>query len=120
MFTELFPILSTRDLDRAVRFYVDHLDGTVGYRFPTDDPAIFVSLRVAGSTLAFSADPDAPVGRQRAVLWVYAEQCDAAVDRLLAAGATLVEPAVDQPWGERVARIADPDGNEIVIGSVPG
>jgi lactoylglutathione lyase len=25
------------------------------------------------------------------------------------------EPA-DQPWGERVARVLDPDGNEVIVG----
>jgi uncharacterized glyoxalase superfamily protein PhnB len=28
---------------------------------------------------------------------------------------TTREPA-DQPWGERVARVLDPDGNEVIIG----
>jgi lactoylglutathione lyase len=25
------------------------------------------------------------------------------------------EPA-DQPWGERIARVLDPDGNEVIVG----
>jgi lactoylglutathione lyase len=25
------------------------------------------------------------------------------------------EPA-EQPWGERVARVLDPDGNEVIVG----
>jgi lactoylglutathione lyase len=23
----------------------------------------------------------------------------------------------DQPWGERMARVRDPDGNEVIVGS---
>jgi lactoylglutathione lyase len=30
---------------------------------------------------------------------------------------TITEEPVDQPWGERVARALDPDGNEIIIGA---
>jgi uncharacterized glyoxalase superfamily protein PhnB len=29
------------------------------------------------------------------------------------------DPATDQPWGERVARVHDPDGNLVLIGSPP-
>jgi lactoylglutathione lyase len=28
----------------------------------------------------------------------------------------LEEPA-DQPWGERIARVPDPDGNMVIIGA---
>ncbi len=52
-------------------------------------------------------------------LWVYAEDCDAAVERLRAAGIEIVQEPVDQPWGERVARVRDPDGNEVIIGARP-
>lgn len=34
MFSELFPILSTPDMERALRFYRDLLDGRVTYEFP--------------------------------------------------------------------------------------
>jgi lactoylglutathione lyase len=29
---------------------------------------------------------------------------------------TIVEDPVDQPWGERVARVLDPDGSVVHIG----
>jgi uncharacterized glyoxalase superfamily protein PhnB len=48
---------------------------------------------------------------------VYADDCDAAVDRLRAAGVSVLEPPEDQPWGERVAKVLDPDGNVVIIGA---
>ena len=33
-------------------------------------------------------------------------------------GATLLEPASAQPWGERVALVADPEGDRLRIGAV--
>jgi len=45
-----------------------------------------------------------------------ADDCDAAVERLRGGGATIVEEPVDQPWGERVARVLDPDGNLVLVG----
>ncbi len=41
-------------------------------------------------------------------------------DRLRGAGVTIVEEPVDQPWGERVARVRDPDGNDVLIGQRTG
>src|SRR5690606_1393288 len=40
----------------------------------------------------------------------------AAVERLRAHGVRIVDGPQDKPLGERVARVLDPDGNEIMIG----
>jgi lactoylglutathione lyase len=120
LFTELFPILSTPDLDRALRFYRDLLGGTVSYEFPGPDgePA-YMGLNIGPSHVGISRDPAAsPAPGRRAVsLWIYADDCDAAIDGLREAGVTIVEEPADQPWGERVARVLDPDGNEVIVGS---
>ena len=121
MFTSLFPILSTSDLERSLGFYRDLLGGVVSYQFPGPDgqPA-YVGIDVGSSHLGIGRDPDAPAGpegRQTFSLWVYADDCDAAVERLRAAGVEVMEEPTDQPWGERVARVRDPDGNEVIIGA---
>ncbi|SEG89700.1 Glyoxalase-like domain-containing protein [Thermomonospora echinospora] len=48
----------------------------------------------------------------------YARDCDAAVERLRSQGVRVLEEPADQPWGERMARVLDPDGNRLVILSV--
>jgi uncharacterized glyoxalase superfamily protein PhnB len=121
MFTSLFPILSTSDLERSLGFYRDLLGGVVSYQFPGPDgqPA-YVGIDVGSSHLGIGRDPDAPAGpegRQTFSLWVYADDCDAAVERLRAAGVEVMEEPTDQPWGERVARVRDPDGNEVIVGA---
>ena len=120
MFTQLFPILATRDMARALAFYRDLLEGTVTYEFPGPDGApTYASLEIGGSTIGIGLDAGVTdVPRPRPIsIWVYATDCDAAVDRFRAAGVTITEEPADQPWGERVARVLDPDGNEVVIGS---
>jgi lactoylglutathione lyase len=119
MITELFPILSTPDLDRALGFYRDLLGGTVSYSFPSPDGAtVYVGLNVGSSHIGIALEAavvDAP--RPRPInLWVYADDCDAVVERVRASGGTITEEAADQPWGERVARVLDPDGNDLIIG----
>ena len=118
MVNSLFPILTTRDLGAALGFYRDLLGGTVTYEFPAPDgePG-YVGLEVGSSQLGIGRDPDATDGPSaRFSLWAYVEDCDAVVARLRAAGVRVVEEPTDQPWGERVARVLDPDGNVVLIG----
>ncbi|HEX6048264.1 MAG TPA: VOC family protein, partial [Gemmatimonadaceae bacterium] len=120
MFTSLFPIVATRDMTASLRFYRDLLDGKVTYEFPGPDGAVvYVSLRIGESSVGIGYEAnlaDAPRPRPVA-LWVYTDDCDAAVERLRSAGVTVTEEPTTQPWGERVARVLDPDGNEVIIGS---
>jgi lactoylglutathione lyase len=118
MFNTIFPILTTRDLGAALGFYRDLLGATVTYEFPGPDgePA-YVALDLGSAHLGIGRDPALTDGpSSRFSLWTYTEDCDAAVERLRAAGVTIAEEPADQPWGERVARVLDPDGNLVLIG----
>lgn len=130
MFRSLFPILTVSDVERSLGFYRDLLDGRVVYRYPEDDDAqsVYVSLALAGSSLGIGLDAEAgaeattepgaepaSAARHHSTLWLYVDDCDRALARLASAGAPVVEPAADQPWGERVARVHDPDGNVVVL-----
>jgi lactoylglutathione lyase len=118
MITSLFPILVTRDLGSALGFYRDLLGFEATFEFPGPDgePA-YVGLELGTSHLGIGRDPeltDAPSARFN--LWAYVEDCDKAVERLRAAGVAIVEEPADQPWGERIARVLDPDGNTVIVG----
>ena len=119
MATQLFPILSTPDLERSLRFYRDLLGGTVTYEFPgPDGKPGYVGLEIGTSHLGIGHDPALTEGPGRRMsLWVYVDDCDATVDRLRAAGVDVVAEPADQPWGERVARVRDPDGIEVIVGA---
>jgi uncharacterized glyoxalase superfamily protein PhnB len=126
MATELFPILTTRDLEAALRFYRDLLGGQVVFEFPGPDGVPgYVGLDIGRSHLGIGLDPTAsdpapedPVPVTRPVsLWIYVPDCDATVATLSHAGVRIDAEPEDQPWGERVARVRDPDGNEVIIGA---
>jgi lactoylglutathione lyase len=118
MFTTVFPIITTADLGTALRFYRDLLGGRVRYEFPgPDGEPGYVALEIGTGHLGIGRDPGMTAeASPRFSLWVYAEDCDAAVERLRAGGATIVGEPADQPWGERLARVLDPDGNTVLIG----
>ncbi|WP_410810522.1 VOC family protein [Micromonospora sp. 067-2] len=117
MFTEAFPIVTTPDLPRLLAFYLDVVGFEMTYRFPDGGDPEFVALRLGDSELGLAADPKAggPSAAHRWELCVYADDCDAAVDALRTGGATVIEEPVDQPWGERSARVIDPDGNRVLV-----
>ena len=121
MFESAFPIISTPDMRRSLNFYREALGATVRYQFPPEGEPSYVSLDIGPSHLGIGRDPTVTVGRdhQRFSLWVYVADCDAAVEQLRAHGSEVIEEPVDQPWGERVARVLDPDGNMLIIGSRP-
>jgi len=90
----------------------------VTYEFPgPDGEPGYVGLELGSSQLGIGRDRDVSDGPSaRFSLWAYVDDCDAVVERLRAAGVTVVEEPADQPWGERMARVLDPDGNVVVIG----
>jgi lactoylglutathione lyase len=118
MFNDVFPILMTPDMPRALGFYLDLLEGEVEYQFPPEGDPDYVGVNIGGGHVGIGRAPGAAAGAggQRFSLWVYADSCDEAVERLRSSGATVTEEPADQPWGERVARVLDPDGNEVIVG----
>ena len=119
----LFPMLSVADLERAISFYGGALGGRETYRFPSEGPAEFVVLRLGKSDIGLGrvtddplhGRPQRPVVEHRVELCVYVDDVDAAVAGLRSAGAIVVTEPADQPWGERVAYVEDPDGNLVML-----
>lgn len=118
MFEEIFPILSTPDLARSLRFYRELLGGTVTYQFPPDGEPVYVGMQLGRSQLGIGKqDEPGVLTNDRVTLWVYAADCDAALARLRDGGVEVVQEPADQPWGERMAIVADPDGNRVIVAS---
>ena len=55
MFKEAFPIISTSNLSRALKFYRDALDGRVTHQFPVHGEPVYVGLTVGASQLGLAA-----------------------------------------------------------------
>ncbi|MDY7230255.1 VOC family protein [Hyalangium rubrum] len=120
----MFPMLSTESLERAVGFYKELLGGVETYRFPDSGPPAFIALRLGESELGIGAigsaaplhgQPQRPAQGHRIELCVYVDDVDATIERLRSGGVPVLLEPIDQPWGERVAYVADPDGNLVML-----
>lgn len=115
MFTELFPIVTTADMTRALRFYRDILEGTVTHEIPdADGNPVYVGIDFGLSHMGLGQKVEAGAAGPIS-LWIQAADCDAAVERLRQNDIKIVDGPRNMPSGERVARVLDPDGNEIII-----
>ncbi|MGH9183360.1 MAG: VOC family protein [Acidimicrobiales bacterium] len=115
-------IVHPSELARAVAFY-DQVVGLHRYReFGPGGRVSGVVYFLGGGFLEVSGDAggDAPGAAYGALrLWLQVRDVDAEHARLAAAGATVLDPPADMPWGLRECWVADPDGVRICLVEVP-
>jgi len=125
---ELRVALTTRDYERLVNFYCDGL-GLEPAAIWNNDGGRALILDMGNATLELFDEKQAEVidqleagrrvsGQIRFALQV--PDLKAAMERLLAHGATLVHPPVITPWGDHNVRLQDPDGMQITLFQVLG
>jgi lactoylglutathione lyase len=123
MFRDCLTTLYCADLDASLRFYRDRLGFTETFRYPRDGAPLHVELRLGGAVVALSTlDAIAAYGLPATrgepfELALGADDTDAAVATLRADGVRVVVAPMVAPNGQRVAYLADPDGNRIRIWS---
>ncbi len=121
--TELRVALTTRDYEQLVKFYCDGL-GIEPAQFWDNGQGQALILNMGQATLEIFDEPQAQSidqieagqrisGQIRFALQV--PDLKAAMERLLAHGATLVHPPVVTPWGDYNVRLQDPDGMQITL-----
>ena len=109
-----FPIIAVVDLP-ATRAFYEALGFSQTYQFPPDGEPGFVTMTRGSSSIGIGAG--GATDQDRFGYWVYVDDVDATLEQLRASGAIVVAEPEDQPWGERVARIRDPDGILIYLGA---
>jgi catechol 2,3-dioxygenase-like lactoylglutathione lyase family enzyme len=101
------------DYEHSVAFYRDVL-GLQIYREWATGTVFFLG----GGLLELSRS-GGPVTDDKLSLWLQVRDVDAEFARLQAAGVTVVEAPVAEPWGLREARLRDPDGLMLVLIEIP-
>lgn len=123
-----FPVLHARDVEVVADFYVA-LGFSQSFRLNAEDGrAGYIGLRRDGGAEMAVTTLDAPRSlagfepgpQPRHEMFIYVEDVDAVVEQLRSAGATVLREPADMFWGERVAYVADPEGNLVSLANPPG
>jgi len=121
MATRAFPVVYATDVSRTVRFW-ERLGFIRFYQLPAEGEPGYVALRRGDAELAVVAGDwvrdqyglkvgDGP----RFEMFVYVDDVDGLLPDLRAEGITVLRDPADMSWGERIASIADPDGNPVTL-----
>lgn len=108
------PYLLLRDPVAAIDFYTDVFSATEMMRHEEGGRVVHAKLRIGGSVVELGQHGERtgadvvdlpPVG-----VHLYVEDVDAVLTKATAAGARVLMPIMDQPYGDREVSIADPFG----------
>jgi len=117
--TLLIPMLICSDAASEIEFCRNAFGAEeLSRRSGKDGTVVHATLKV-GSTLFMvhgvypHLDSRAPEqdGSSPVVIYIYIDEVDAVINRAVGAGAVILLPAANQPWGDRVGRIMDPAGH---------
>ena len=120
---EMRVALTTGDYERMVRFYREGLGLEPAHLWTNEQGQALIfalgraTLEIFDEGHAASVD-QIEAGRRTSGTIRFALQVpdlQAALDRLVAWGATLVHPPVVTPWGHHNVRVQDPDGMQITL-----
>lgn len=107
------PILTVHDLSQAIAFYQHTLGFDLAWSWGT--PPDIAAVCHGNIEITLTQRPDGkPVGASH--IYLGASGIDAYYAQIEQAGATIIVPIGDRPYGMRDFRIADPSGNELSIG----
>ncbi|TMC79581.1 MAG: VOC family protein [Chloroflexi bacterium] len=120
---ELTPFLTVKDARAIVEFYKKAFGATELSRQSAPSGQFIIGMSIAGGRFyvvdenrsAFNVSPTT-LGGTSVRMSLIVEDPDAVADRAVAAGAKIVFPIADQPYGMRQGRIADPEGHHWLIG----
>lgn len=123
MKTSLSPLLSVRRGATAIDFYKRAFGADELFRVEDDEGEIVARMSVDGAEFWLADEspkdsnfsPESLGGGTVRMVLVVADP-DAAFERAVSAGAAVVWPVEDQPYGWRVGRVVDPFGHHWEIG----
>jgi PhnB protein len=121
--TAITPALTVSDGAAAVDFYIRAFGATEILRHTNAPGQIVSEMAIEGARFlvvdetpsAFNVSPET-LGGTSVRLSLQVADPDAVAERAVAAGATVIFPIADQPYGLRQGRVADPFGHHWLIG----
>ena len=112
------PYLTINGAAQAIDFYKKAFGAVELFRMSMPDGKIgHAEIRIGNSPVMLGEEcPEmgihAPQGGSPVGMLIYVEDVDALAKQAVAAGATVVQPVMDQMWGDRMGKFTDPYGHQ--------
>jgi lactoylglutathione lyase len=123
MVSRAFPVVYASDVERAARFW-ELLGFRRHFQLPAEGEPGYVGLRsdaseaeVAVTSVEWAMDRyGLSMGDgARFEMYVYVADLDGMMRRLAEADVPILRDPEHMPWGERIATVADPEGNPVAL-----
>lgn len=121
--TTLAPMLSVRRGASAVEFYKKAFGATELFKLESEDGSVVAQLAVGESDFWVADESPAhqnfspeTLGGSSTRMVLVVDDADGLFEKATQAGASVISPVADQPYGWRVGRVADPYGHHWEIG----
>lgn len=114
------PMLTVRDVNKAIDFYKRALGAVERARFigPDGNSVMHAELKIGDSVIMLGGEQadkgcrsPQTLGGTPVSLYLYVGDVDQAFHRATSAGATVTMPVADMFWGDRCGTFADPFGH---------
>jgi uncharacterized glyoxalase superfamily protein PhnB len=110
------PVLAVHDLERSAAWYRDVL----GCETRDPDPGNWTFCRSGAIDFMLGRCPDAmaasELGDHSYVAYLRVDDVETFHDRAVNAGAEILKPPTDEPWGMREFGVRSPDGHRFMLG----
>jgi uncharacterized glyoxalase superfamily protein PhnB len=115
----IIPMLVCRDASAEIEFCRAAFGAVeLSRRTGQDGSVLHAALRVGAAMImvhgeypALASRAPQADGSSGVVIYIYLQDVDAAIARAIGAGARVLVPVTDAPWGDRVGRVVDPEGH---------
>ena len=121
MVSRAFPVLYATDVEQSARFW-ELVGFQRHFQLPPEGEPGYVGLRAGAAELAITSVQWATdrygmtMGNgPRVEMYVYVSDLDGVIEQLRGSGVEVLREPEDMPWGERIATVADPEGNPVAL-----
>jgi len=120
-FHTITPMLTVREVDKAIDFYERALGAQERLRFlkPDGKSIMHAEIKIGDSIIMLGEEQPAhgcrgpqSLGGTPVSLYLFVEDVDRAFNQAIAAGATVQMPVADMFWGDRCGNFVDPFGHK--------
>lgn len=119
-FRTITPYLIVRPAEELLAFLKQAFGAQELMRGTGSAGGMHAEVRIGDSVVMLGGGPNLKAAPMPTSLWLYVRDADAVFEAAVRAGATVLKPPMDQPYGDREGTVTDVGGNQWYISTHKG